>query len=114
MLHDDDPTKASPPAASPWSRQADNPVRSWSEIAATPTTSLQEPVGAQAVASAVAAPARTPARRTAGTVLAAALLSAMLASGSTLALVGLTQPSGTTTPAAPTATANANPATTGP
>jgi serine protease Do len=46
-------------------------------------------------------------------VFAAAILSAVLASGSTLALVGLTQPARTTTPVAPSATANANPATTG-
>jgi serine protease Do len=111
MLHDDDPTKASSPATSPWSRQADAPVRSWSEIAATPATH-QGPIVAQAVAPSPA-PVRAPARRTAGTVLAAALLSATLASGSTIALVGLTQPARTATPAVPSVTANANPATTG-
>src|SRR4029079_19789856 len=111
MLHEDDSTKASSPATSPWSRQADAPVRSWSEIAATPATH-QGPIVAQAVAPSPA-PVRAPARRTAGTVLAAALLSATLASGSTIALVGLTQPARTATPAVPSVTANANPATTG-
>jgi serine protease Do len=56
--------------------------------------------------------APTSGRRTVGTVLAAALLSAALASGSTLALVGLTAPARTTTVIVPSATANANPATT--
>ncbi|HEX5823466.1 MAG TPA: trypsin-like peptidase domain-containing protein [Candidatus Limnocylindrales bacterium] len=94
MFHDDDPTRT--PTPSPWVRPASEPVRSWSEIAAT----------------AAPTPARTTARRTVGTVLAAALLSATLASGSTLALVGLTR-SAASTPATPVPTANANPVTTG-
>jgi serine protease Do len=49
-----------------------------------------------------------PRRRTVGTIFAAAILSAALASGSTLALVGLTQPGGTAGPAPSVPTANAN------
>jgi serine protease Do len=116
MIHNDDPNQTTPP--SPWARPVDPPVRSWHEIAATPAASPQAPFGEQArpavdasPAARVITPTRGPARRTVGTVLAAALLSAGLASGSTLALVGLTQPA-RTAPAAAPATANANPATT--
>jgi S1-C subfamily serine protease len=114
MAHDDDPTQTNPPTGSPWARPADGPVRPWSEIAATPAAAPAPAAAASATPSVPASkPARTPRRGALGTVLAAALLAATLASGSTLALVGLTQPARTATPAAPTATANANPATTG-
>jgi serine protease Do len=115
MFHNDDPTRT--PSPSPWSRATDEPVRSWHEIATTPTPSPgqlsaeQAPAPGPAPAAPLPSPSRNPGRRTVGTVLAAALLSATLASGSTLALVGLTQPARTPTAVA-TPTANANPATT--
>jgi serine protease Do len=114
MFHNDDPTQT--PSPSPWSRPTDEPVRSWHEIAVTPTpppgqpSAEQAPAPTPATAAALPSPSRNPGRRTVGTVLAAALLSATLASGSTLALVGLTQPARTPTAVA-TPTANANPAT---
>jgi serine protease Do len=115
MFHNDEPTQTTPP--SPWARPVDLPVRSWHEIAATPVASPQaqlreqdRPAAGASPTAPVATPTRGPARRTVGTVLAAALLSAGLASGSTLALVGLTHPA-PTAPAAAPATANANPAT---
>jgi serine protease Do len=112
MSNDDDPTQT--PSPSPWARPAGEPVRSWADIAASPPPPsgpwFAQQGTAPAPAAASPAPSRNPGRRTVGTVLAAALLSATLASGSTLALVGLTQPA--RTPTAATPTANANPATT--
>jgi serine protease Do len=112
MFQNDDPTQT--PSPSPWAHPAEEPARSWHEITATPTRPPGQPFAEQATAPAPAAPlpspSRNPSRRTVGTVLAAALLSATLASGSTLALVGLTHPAQTPTAVAPTA--NANPATT--
>jgi serine protease Do len=114
MSHDD-PTKTTPPDLSPWARPVDPPIRSWSDIAASPVDAAGRPFAAPANPSSPAVPsaplAGGPGRRTVGTVLAAALLSAALASGSTLALVGLTESSRTTTVVTPSPTANANPAT---
>ena len=109
MFHDDDPASTTPPADSPWPRSGGEPVRSWSDIAAT---TAEIPAATPAPQTSLPRPARGPGRRAVGTVFAAAILSAVLASGSTLALVGLTQPARTTTSPAPSATANANPATT--
>jgi serine protease Do len=113
MSNDEVPTQT--PSPSPWTRPAGEPVRSWTDIAASPPPAPGPWFAQQGTASTPAAaspaPSRNPGRRTVGTVLAAALLSATLASGSTLALVGLTQPARTPTAAA-TPTANANPATT--
>ena len=108
-MSNNDPTRTTTP--SPWPRPADSPAPSWHEIAATPTPIPTTPTTPMSPAQGPA-PAHGPGRRAFGTVLAAALLSATLASGSTLALVGLTQPARTTPAAAPSATANANPAVT--
>ena len=114
MFHDDDPANTPPPSNSPWPRSAEAPVRSWSDIAATTTaTTATTPTAPSSSTTSNTQPARGPGRRALGTVFAAAILAAGLASGSTVALVGLTQAARTTTPVAPTATANANPATTG-
>jgi serine protease Do len=110
MFHDDDPTNTTQPDGSPWAaRPAAEPVPSWDAIAATPAipsaqTAFREQ---RPLSPPPSAPAREPRRRVVGTVLAAALLSAMLASGSTIALVGLTQSGGSATPPT-TASANAN------
>ena len=101
-MSNDDPTRTTTPP--PWPRPVEAPVPSWHEIAPTPTAPTSSPQAP--------APNRSSGRRTLGTVLAAALLSATLASGSTLALVGLTQPARTAQAVTPSATANANPAVT--
>jgi serine protease Do len=126
MFRDDDPTKtdatASPwprpadePAASPWARSTDEPVPSWSSIGASPrnspgTTSVGEPSPTPAP---VAPIQRSPRRGSVGTILAAALLSATLASGSTVAILGLTSPAPSTTATTPNPTSNANTTATG-
>ena len=110
MFHDDDPTNTTQPDTSPWAtRPTDRPVPSWDAIAATPALPPAQPAFSEQrpLAQPTPAPVREPRRRVVGTVLAAALLSAMLASGSTIALVGLTQSGGNATPPA-TSSANAN------
>jgi S1-C subfamily serine protease len=110
MFHDPRP-ETEPSPTSPWpSRSTEPPYRSWDEIeapvvpVADPTTG-NPPIGSEVPARPSGGGAR---RRTVGTVFAAAILSAALASGSTLALVSLTQPARTAAnaPAAPAANAN--------
>ena len=129
MFHD--PRSEMTPSTSPWrasTPSADTPPPSWDEIAAarvappTPPTAGFDPASgtsagaaagsaSSASADAPSTPAlplgREPRRRLLATVFAAAILSATLASGSTLALLGLTQPAQTAT-IAPSPTANAN------
>jgi len=114
MFRDDDPTHSNEPTASPWPRPADEPLPSWSAIGAKPET---PPVQAAAgIQSPMWAPStstrRGPRRGAIGTVLAAALLSAALASGSTVAILGLTTDR-TVPTAPPSPTANANTTTSG-
>jgi len=114
MFHDDDPTHTNEPTASPWPRPADQPLPSWSTIGAKPETPLvQAATGVQSPAPVPSTqPRRGPRRGAIGTVLAAAVLSAALASGSTVAILGLT--SDRTVPtAAPSPTTNANTTTSG-
>jgi serine protease Do len=111
MFRNDDPSLNDEPTASPWARPADEPLPTWSAIAASepaPTASVAVP----SPTPASAAP-RRPRRGTLGTILAAALLSATLASGSTVAILGLTAPAATTAVATPAPTSNANTATAG-
>jgi serine protease Do len=112
MFHDPRP-ETTPTPTSPWpTRSAEPPYRSWDDIPAAPAA----PVPAPAPANPAIAPDASvrqersagPRRRTVGTVFAAAILSAALASGSTLALVGLTQPGNTAAPALSVPAANAN------
>jgi serine protease Do len=120
MFHDPRPETA--PSTSPWPTPSPGaPHRSWDDIAAAPVAAPTPPAAAGTKAAATPSrPAETSTRqRTVRTVFAAAILSAALASGSTLALVGLTQPARTaalapTTPAANanTAASASNPATT--
>jgi serine protease Do len=114
MFRDDDPTHINEPAASPWPRPADEPLQSWSTIGAKPETPpVQAAAGVQSPAPVPSTPTRRGPRRGAiGTVLAAALLSAALASGSTVAILGLTTDR-TVPTAAPNPTANANTTTSG-
>jgi serine protease Do len=108
MFHDDDPTKTTQPVASPWATgPADEPVPTWDAIAAAPRPAQPAFSEQRPLPPPTPSPSREPRRRVLGTVLAAALLSAMLASGSTIALVGLTQSDRTATPPT-TPSANAN------
>jgi serine protease Do len=115
MFRNDDPTLNEEPTASPWARPADEPLPSWSAIGAAPdTTPPGTSLGVPSPTSASASPSRRqPRRGTLGTILAAALLSATLASGSTVAILGLTSPAATTAVTTPSPTSNANTATTG-
>jgi serine protease Do len=114
MFRDDDPTHTDEPTASPWPRPADEPLTSWTTIGAKPETPpVHAAVGVQSPAPVPStASRRGPRRGAVGTVLAAALLSATLASGSTVAILGLTSDRTATTPP-PSPTTNANTTTTG-
>jgi serine protease Do len=115
MFRNDDPTLNEEPTASPWARPADEPLPSWNSIGAAPdTTRRGTSLGVPSPTPAPASPSRRqPRRGTLGTILAAALLSATLASGSTVAILGLTSPAATTAVTTPSPTSNANTATTG-
>ncbi|HZC33018.1 MAG TPA: trypsin-like peptidase domain-containing protein [Candidatus Bathyarchaeia archaeon] len=114
MFRNEDPTHSNEPPASPWPRPADEPLQSWSTIGAKPETPpIQPAAGVQSPAPVPSTPSRSGPRRGAvGTVLAAALLSAALASGSTVAILGLTTDR-TVPTAAPSPTTNANTTTSG-
>jgi len=114
MFRDDDPTHSDEPTASPWPRPPDEPLPSWSAIGAKPETPpVRAAAGIQSPMWVPSTPTRRGPRRGAiGTVLAAALLSAALASGSTVAILGLTTDR-TVPTAPPSPTANANTTTSG-
>jgi serine protease Do len=116
MFRNDDPTLNEEPTASPWARPADEPVPTWSTIGVAPenTPPARSP-GESPSPTPTPAPSarRTPRRGALGTILAAALLSATLASGSTVAILGLTSQQATTGVATPSPTSNANTAATG-
>jgi len=110
MFHDPRPETA--PSTGSWpTPSVDTPHRSWDDIAAAPVATSPSPAhaaGPQPAATPVR-PAETGTRaRTVRTVFAAAILSAALASGSTLALVGLTQSARTAAVIPTTPAANAN------
>ena len=115
MFRDDNPNLNDPPTASPWGRPADEPVPTWGSIGANPQTSAAPPPpgGSPRTPTAPASSRRQPRRGTVGTILAAALLSAIFASGSTVAILGLTSPAATTAVVTPSPTSNANTTTTG-
>jgi S1-C subfamily serine protease len=121
--HDGDTSSPTDPFGRP-NPAASNPAPDWAAATREPVRPA-DPWGSPFAAGA-ASPAATPStsaatttvadrparRRTIGTVLGAAMLSAVLASGSTVAIVGLVAPR-TATPAPAVATPNANSTTTG-
>jgi S1-C subfamily serine protease len=118
--HDGDTTSPTDPFGRP-NQSASAPAPDWAGATREPVRPA-EPWGSPFAAGATP-PAATPPtptskgadrparRRTIGTVLGAAMLSAVLASGSTVAIVGLVAPR--TEPAPSVATPNANSTTTG-
>ena len=133
MFHDR-PIETTPPPTSPWpTRSDDTPGPSWHEIASAPAAApptgaesnsdsrfagsgarpfSESPLPENAARAATGTSGRESRRRVIGAVFAAAILSATLASGSTLALIGLTRPAASGPAAAPAASTNANTAAT--
>jgi serine protease Do len=100
------PRKSTAPASPGWTADPmptkGRPAPAWPP-SVVPAASTGRPAPADATTT---RPSSTGPRRTVGTVVAAAALAALLASGSTVAIVGLVRPA--SSPAAATGTPNAN------
>jgi serine protease Do len=115
MFHDE-PIPTNPPTTSPWpSRAESEPVSSWHSIG--PDEPINAPMAgspARVGRSTLDTPATRRGPRLIGSIIGSAVLAATLASGSTLALVNLTQPARTAAiPAIPSPTSNATTTATG-